>query len=149
MFELSIAWRSKIAVADAKASIAKAISEFDSGFFGMRTVERWEEYLFVSIDITPDKIAELPTEALLNDFFNRLKVFLPLLTRHLEEHGKAELATKQLWAERFDVNFGISYEQSDKLYVGTIEADGSITKLDAKTWLENGFPQDVAGEEGS
>jgi hypothetical protein len=142
MFELSIAWRSKIAVADAKASIAKAISEFDSEFFGMQAIESWEEYLFFRIDITPEKIEELPTEALLNDFFNRLRVFLPLLTRYLEEHGKAELATKQLWAERFDVNFGISYEQSDKLYVGTIEADGSITKkIDAKSWLENGFPK--------
>src|SRR6185369_1717375 len=131
---------SKITVADASASVAKAVSEFDSRFLGMHTVERWKEYIFVRIGITPDKIEELPTETLLNDFFHRFRLFLPVLTMHLLEDGKAELATKEFWAKRFDVNFGISYKQSDKLYVGTIEADGSITKIDTESWLENGFP---------
>lgn len=104
-------------------------------------LEQWREYLLINIQITPHRIDELPTEALLNDFFDNLKRFLPILQRGLLEYGTAESATKEFWAKRYNVNFGISYEQSDKLYVGTIEADGTITKIDAKSWLENGFPK--------
>ena len=139
-FRMSSAWLSGIDLTNATDAVEKAISKFDYRVFGAAMLEQWREYLLINIQITPHRIDELPTEALLNDFFNDLKRFLPILQSALLEYGAAESATKEFWAKRYNVNFGISYEQSDKLYVGTIEADGSITKIDAKSWLENGFP---------
>lgn len=69
------------------------------------------------------------------------KLFMKHNTRLNENLGRKssdELATSELWSKRFNVNFGMSWEDSDKLYVGTFRADGTIEKIDAKSWLESG-----------
>jgi hypothetical protein len=109
-FRLSSAWLSGIDLPNATDAVEKAISEFDSRFFGAVMLEQWREYLLINIQITPHRIDELPTEALLNDFFDNLKRFLPILQRGLLGYGTVESATKEFWAKRYNVNFGISYE---------------------------------------
>jgi hypothetical protein len=141
-FALSAAWRCELDVVKAEEAYSATVSEHGSQLYSAPSWDRWEDYLFLSLELTPINLALRPTEDLLNEIFDTSKLFLRSLTRHLAKCGTVESATKEFWSERFNINFGITYEQSDKLYVGTIEADGSITKLDAKTWLEEGFPSD-------
>lgn len=139
-FALAVAWRCGVDVIKAEEAYLATISETDFQLYSEPSWDRSEDYLFLSLELTPVNLELRPTEDLLNEFFNTSKPFLSALTRHLEKYGSVARATKEYWSKRLNINFGITYEQSDKLYVGTIEADGSITKLDAKTWLQEGFP---------
>jgi hypothetical protein len=139
-FALSAVWRCEVDVVKAEEAYLATISESGSPLYSEPSWERWEDYLVLGLELTPGDLELRSTEDLLNEFFDALKPFRSSLTEHLEKYGNVEPATKEYWSKRLNINFGITYEQSDKLYVGTIEADGSITKLDAKTWLEEGFP---------
>ena len=106
-------------------------------------VERWGEYLCIDFELRPEHPAISPTENLINEISVLLSSYLPEIERVLRRHGKAERATKDMWSKRFSINFGIPWEDSDKTYVGTFNEDGSIDKLDARTFLEKGLEEAI------
>jgi hypothetical protein len=148
-FRASVAWRTAINNKEAETDIQAVLDETSSDFQHSALCERWEEYLWSYFDIVPKQLDAKPTEGILNDIFVWLKSLIPAIEDRLRKHGKFERATKDLWSRRFAVNFGMNAQESDKCYVGTINPDGSIEKLNQKTFLEEGFDAAIRERERS
>jgi hypothetical protein len=138
-FRVSIAWRTDVGIKELEAETDEASGTIDPKILTSAWHEQWDEYVISHFELAPTQYAIAPTETLVTEIFNWLKLLIPEIQKSLNRRGNAQVATKEVWSKRFEVNFGMSWEESDKCYVGTINPDGSIEKVSGKTFLEHGL----------
>lgn len=148
-FGVTLAWRSTINYKDAESDILEILQSTASDFQTSAWCSQREEYLCMQVAVVHKRLDARPTARLLSEIHDWLRELLPEIENRLRIRGGLDRATKELWASRFDVNFGMRAEDSDKCYVGTFNPDGSIEKLNQKIFLEEGFEAAIREREES
>lgn len=131
-FQITVAWTDSAVGLDAfRTLFPEAKLPLVAGVSG---VSRWEvdgPYLVLNVDLVHARLAELPTQSLLENFETAIKHWCSLV----EGASNAKRATFEYWKQRFGVELGRGWNDTGKTYVWMDDGDGSVSPVSSEEFL--------------